>query len=77
MNPFDEIAVEEAIKMREAGKVSEVVGIAFLYTRAVHVPGNMRILCWGNQTASGARAALALFARKGQTRVAVRARKQA
>ena len=25
MNPFDEIAVEEAIKMREAGKVKEVV----------------------------------------------------
>jgi electron transfer flavoprotein beta subunit len=25
INPFDEIAVEEAIKMREAGKVKEVV----------------------------------------------------
>ena len=28
MNPFDEIAVEEAIKMREAGKVSEVVAMS-------------------------------------------------
>jgi electron transfer flavoprotein beta subunit len=27
MNPFDEIAVEEALKMREAGKVKEVVAI--------------------------------------------------
>lgn len=25
LNPFDEIAVEEALKMREAGKVKEVV----------------------------------------------------
>ena len=25
INPFDEIAIEEAIKMREAGKVKEVV----------------------------------------------------
>lgn len=28
MNPFDEIAVEEAIKMREAGKVTEVVAMS-------------------------------------------------
>jgi len=28
MNPFDEIAVEEALKMREAGKISEVVAIS-------------------------------------------------
>lgn len=27
MNPFDEIAVEEALKMREAGKVKEVVAM--------------------------------------------------
>jgi len=27
MNPFDEIAVEEALKMREAGKVKEVVAL--------------------------------------------------
>lgn len=27
MNPFDEIAIEEALKMREAGKVTEVVAI--------------------------------------------------
>ena len=28
MNPFDEIAVEEAIRLREQGKVSEVVAIS-------------------------------------------------
>ena len=28
MNPFDEIAVEEALKMREAGKVKEVVAVS-------------------------------------------------
>ena len=28
MNPFDEIAIEEALKMREAGKVSEVVAMS-------------------------------------------------
>ena len=28
INPFDEIAVEEAIKMREAGKVKEVVAMS-------------------------------------------------
>lgn len=28
INPFDEIAVEEAIRMREAGHVSEVVAMS-------------------------------------------------
>ena len=28
MNPFDEIAVEEALKMREAGKIKEVVALS-------------------------------------------------
>src|SRR5258706_11481194 len=28
MNPFDEIAVEEAIRLKEAGKVSEVVAVS-------------------------------------------------
>ncbi|MCR2609611.1 electron transfer flavoprotein subunit beta/FixA family protein, partial [Salmonella enterica] len=28
MNPFDEIAVEEALKLKEAGKVSEVVVVS-------------------------------------------------
>jgi len=28
INPFDEIAVEEAIKMKEAGHVSEVVALS-------------------------------------------------
>lgn len=27
MNPFDEIAVEEALRMREAGKVKEVIAL--------------------------------------------------
>ena len=28
MNPFDEIAVEEAIRMREAGKAADVVSVS-------------------------------------------------
>ena len=28
MNPFEEIAVEEAIKLREAGKIKEVVAVS-------------------------------------------------
>ena len=28
MNPFDEIAAEEALKMRESGKVKEVVVVS-------------------------------------------------
>ena len=31
MNPFDEIAVEEAVRLKEAGKVSEIVA-CLLYT---------------------------------------------
>jgi len=27
MNPFDEIAIEEALKLREAGKITEVVAM--------------------------------------------------
>ena len=28
MNPFDEIAVEEAVRLKEAGKVSEIVAVS-------------------------------------------------
>jgi electron transfer flavoprotein beta subunit len=28
MNPFDEIAIEEAVKMKEKGNVSEIVAIS-------------------------------------------------
>ena len=28
MNPFDEIAVEEAIRLREAGKVTEIIAVS-------------------------------------------------
>ena len=28
MNPFDEIAVEEAIRLREAGKATEVIAVS-------------------------------------------------
>ncbi|MEQ8586973.1 MAG: electron transfer flavoprotein subunit beta/FixA family protein [Thalassobaculaceae bacterium] len=34
MNPFDEIAVEEAIRMKEAGKVTEVVAVSIGPTQA-------------------------------------------
>ena len=53
MNPFDEIAVEEAVKLKEAGKATELVvitigpaasidqlrtGLALGVDRAIHVP---------------------------------------
>jgi electron transfer flavoprotein beta subunit len=28
MNPFDEIAVEEALRLKEAGKASEVIAVS-------------------------------------------------
>ncbi len=28
MNPFDEIAVEEAVRLKEAGKVEEIVAVS-------------------------------------------------
>ncbi len=28
MNPFDEIAVEEAVRLKEAGKVNEIVAVS-------------------------------------------------
>ncbi|MGC2857408.1 electron transfer flavoprotein subunit beta/FixA family protein, partial [Novispirillum sp. DQ9] len=28
MNPFDEIAVEEAVRLKETGKVSEIVAVS-------------------------------------------------
>ena len=35
MNPFDEIAVEEAVRLKEAGKVSEIVAVFFLARKNV------------------------------------------
>ena len=37
MNPFDEIAVEEAIRLREAGKAEEVVEASVLLHQHNHV----------------------------------------
>jgi electron transfer flavoprotein beta subunit len=34
MNPFDEIAVEEAVRLKEAGKVSEIVAVSIGPTQA-------------------------------------------
>ena len=28
MNPFDEIAVEEAVRLKEAGKISEIIAVS-------------------------------------------------
>ena len=35
MNPFDEIAVEEAVKLKEAGKVTEIVAVTIGVSQAV------------------------------------------
>ena len=32
MNPFDEIAIEEAIRMKEAGTVEEIIAVARTFT---------------------------------------------
>lgn len=40
MNPFDEIAVEEAIRMREAGKISQVVALSIGDAKAIEVIRN-------------------------------------
>lgn len=40
MNPFDEIAVEEALRMREAGKVKEVIALTIGPKKAVDVLRN-------------------------------------
>ena len=40
MNPFDEIAVEEAIKMRESGKVKEVVAMSIGPKQSIDVIRN-------------------------------------
>lgn len=34
MNPFDEIAVEEAIRMKEAGKAAEVIAVSWARANA-------------------------------------------
>ena len=62
MNPFDEIAVEEAVRLKEAGKVSEIVAVSFgekkceetLRTalamgadRAVHVETDAKLVAFG------------------------------
>jgi len=36
MNPFDEIAVEEALRMKEAGQVEEVVAMSIGPKQYVH-----------------------------------------
>ena len=40
MNPFDEIAVEEALKLREAGKVTEVIAVSIGPKQSVDVLRN-------------------------------------
>jgi len=40
MNPFDEIAVEEAIRMREAGKISQVIAMSIGDAKALDVIRN-------------------------------------
>ena len=46
MNPFDEIAVEEAVRLREKGAASEVVVVSIGVQQAQdtlnHQPNNMR-----------------------------------
>ena len=47
MNPFDEIAVEEAVRQKEAGKVSEIVNLyehyGALFEQAEHDLGGLLV----------------------------------
>lgn len=75
MNPFDEIAMEEAVRLREKGKVSEIVAItlggakceetlrtalAFGADRAIHIKEEGEI-----QPLTAARALAAVFQKEG------------
>ena len=48
MNPFDEIAVEEAVRLREAGAASEVVvvslGLGYRFTTSVNSSGGSGVV---------------------------------
>ena len=45
MNPFDEIAVEEAVRLREAGKVTEVIAVSCGVMAKPALLG--AAVCWG------------------------------
>ena len=75
MNPFDEIAMEEAVRLREKGVISEIIAVtiggqkneetlrtalAFGATRAIHVKEDGEI-----QPLTAARALAAVFKKEG------------
>ncbi|MGH8504362.1 MAG: electron transfer flavoprotein subunit beta/FixA family protein [Stenotrophobium sp.] len=75
MNPFDEIAMEEAVRLKEKGKISEIIAVsmggakceetlrtalAFGADRAVHVKEETEI-----QPLTAARALAAIFKKEG------------
>ena len=46
MNPFCEIAVEEAIRLREAGKATEVVAVSLGSVSRVSTRSNQTSICF-------------------------------
>lgn len=75
MNPFDEIAMEEAVRLKEKGKITEIIAVsmggakceetlrtalAFGADRAVHVKEDVEI-----QPLTAARALAAIFKKEG------------
>ena len=54
MNPFDEIAVEEALRLKEAGKATEVVVVSIGPAQASETTPDRR-LRWGPTAASWSR----------------------
>ena len=75
MNPFDEIAMEEAVRLKEKGKVTEIIAVtmggakneetlrtalAFGATRAIHIKEDGEI-----QPLTAARALAAVFKKEG------------
>ena len=49
MNPFDEIAVEEAIRLKEAGKVKEIVAVSVGPAKAQETLRTARRMSWSSR----------------------------
>src|SRR6516162_7281830 len=46
MNPFDEIAVEEAVRLKEAGKVEEIIAVSIGPAQAQETIRTRPARCW-------------------------------
>ena len=67
MNPFDEIAVEEAVRMKEKKLVSEIVVVSFQTLLVImFMMTSYQVSCGPAQAAETIRTALAMGADRGE-----------